>query len=195
MNLKRIKKQLEKYRGNIDSLWASKKRQVNNLKVLPNKRNDSVTFSALVKGTSTKRPRGAQFSTGIHETSVTFYGIDIANKKEKGMVPADVDGRVVYYKKPTSKDEVKLKCTCASFMFEYEHQNHLGNALVGRFRKYKRKTPPNKRPLAAKNPNPDGHDFVNPTTSGSPVGGFKGYCLHVHSLLSALNKSKLMSGK
>jgi len=75
---------------------------------------------------------------------------------------------------------------CQSYRFEYEYQNALSGRLkrvnIGSPRKYQRKTPPSIRPANPKNPNPLGHDFVNP-------GNRHGICKHIFYILHSLKRN------
>jgi hypothetical protein len=148
--------------------------------------NDSVTYSANVESEGT-----SDQSKDFYKTSIQFFGVEFGKRKStKHSVPAkDPNGKLIFHSIPsTVTNRVALKCSCDDFRFAFEKQLFDDKSLIGSFRKYKRKTPPGTRPQNPKNPNPVGHDFVNPDN-------LLGFCKHVNSLMRALNKSKFIKDK
>ena len=121
---------------------------------------------------------------------VQFFDVSFVGNKRKGFIQA---GDELWYKSLKIKaNPAKIKCSCPDFRFSFEKQNFDAKGLVGNWRRYTRKTAPKKRPTGAKNPNPDGKDFVNAPGIGNDIqpGGQPGYCKHIHSLFQALKNKR-----
>jgi hypothetical protein len=114
-----------------------------------------------------------------YRTSVQFFEVQFSETKSKFFTaPVAVAKRIMFMHPPNLKENsVKLKCECEDFRFRFEKELFDHKGLIGRFRKYIRKTP---KP-------PEGHPFVNPEEK-------MGYCKHVNSLLKSLKTSKRITG-
>lgn len=176
MLLKNMKNELKKFRPDAPKSYP--KLRVTKIESTAAFGIKSVTYKSIVK---------SEESSKKYITFVRFFDVDFSDKKdEKHQIPSKVRNILKYYgPHKVNKNRVQVKCSCEDFRFAFEYQNSLESALIGRFRKYKRKTPPPTRPSNPTNPNPLGKDFVNPDNH-------QGYCKHIHSLLLALkNNEKL----
>ena len=172
--LKQILVQMKKYRNPKD--FRSRIRTVNDFRVEAAPGIKAIAYVGRVKGNSVP----------FHNVRIQFFKIDFSEKKKEGYRAVQVRNKVLYYKIPDlKKNPVKLKSSSLSFRFEYEKQLFDRGALVGNWRRYKRKTPPPTRPARPKNPNPIGHDFVNPDN-------IPGIDITLHSFLVYLEKRKLV---
>lgn len=123
-----------------------------------------------------------------YTTTIRFHGIvATTDRRNTKHISLDQDGKTYYYEIPSVKrNPVQIKCTCSSFRFEFEKQDYDAGGLIGNWRRYKRKTRPAQRPPNARNPNPQGRDFVNALPDGGDE--IVGYCKHIHALLQLLRK-------
>lgn len=135
--------------------------------------------------------------TDMYRTTIQFFDVEykktdfkdaIKVEVEKGMILPDgyKEAKTLFMKVPTVRGSgVRMKCACPDFRFNFEKQLYDKNGLIGNWRKYKRKTPPNVRPGNPKNPNPIGADFKNPDN-------YLGMCKHLYSLLVHLKNEGLV---
>lgn len=136
----------------------------------------TLQFQAVVKPNS-------KLVKGNYTTTIRFFdvkGSEVQTNTNHDSI--EQDGKTYYYQTPSvKKNPVQIKCSCSSYRFEFEYQNYQVGALIGNWRRYKRKTPPAQRPANPKNPNPIGADFVNPAD-------LQGYCKHLNALIKLLYK-------
>jgi hypothetical protein len=126
-----------------------------------------------------------QGETANYVSTIQFTGLEFG-EEEKDSIEAKLGDKTLFFQKPLiSRNDVKLKCSCPDFRFRFEKPLFDNKGLIGNWRKYTRVTPPKTRPSNAKNPNPDGHDFVEPYITG--------YCKHISSLLWSLKTQDLIS--
>lgn len=169
--LGQLKRQLTAYGRDPNSYDA---REVVDLETtaLPGAR--AVRYRATVNGD------GDQYSTYVQFFNVSFNSARGGANTEL----VNVSGATSYHAKPSiARNPVTLKCSCQDFRFNFEKQLFDVQSLIGNWRRYKRRTPPPTRPDQPKNPNPIGHDFVNPDD-------YLGYCKHVRSLLLTLKRTR-----
>lgn len=76
--------------------------------------------------------------TDDYVTYIQFFKVDYSDTKDKDfLVPAKVEGRLKYYKKPgVSSNPVFLKCSCPDFRFKWEKSLYDNQGLLGNFRRY-----------------------------------------------------------
>lgn len=119
-----------------------------------------------------------------YRTRIRFEGVNFSDKKSDAFpVPAKVGNKLKYHELlKTGKHKVSMRCNCQSFRHEYSRQLANKGSLIGGAPNYHRLTKPLKRPVKPSNPNPFGHDFVNPNN-------LLGYCKHTRNLLRALKKA------
>lgn len=99
-------------------------------KVYP--KNKQVTFRTQV-----------QSQSGPHRYAphVQFSNMKISEEHEDGMVPVqDESGKQYYMNKADFNSSVNLKCTCSDFRHTWETELAKNGGLIGRPRKYTRKT-------------------------------------------------------
>lgn len=173
--LKQIRNQLKQYRPGAPRSYPLQR--VSKLESRAAPGINSVTYKAVVKGSGTRD----------YITFVQFFDVEFKeNKDKKFFIPVSVGENLKFHSKHSvAKNRVSLKCSCDDFRFRFEKQLFDEKALIGRFRKYVRKTPPPVRPANAKNPNPIGKDFENPDD-------YLGFCKHIWSLLNALKGSDIV---
>lgn len=190
-NLKDIKKDLKQYR-------SDKPRGYSDLKVIDFKVSKpldaidikasvgvkQITYIGAVRSEMTN-PESPDHQD-IYKVSVRFGDIvfhpEKMNKTDTAII---VNDKTYFYEVPSvGKNKVSLKCQCQNFRFDYEWQLYQDKALIGNWRRYKRLTPPAVRPANPTNPNPIGHDFVNPDN-------YLGYCKHIHNFLKVLAHPKV----
>jgi hypothetical protein len=115
-----------------------------------------------------------------YTATVRFFDVKFSPEKMNTQhADIDVNGKQLFYPIPSIKrNPCQLKCDCQDFRFSFEKQNYDAGGLVGNWRRYKRVTPPAKRPPGATNPNLQGKDFVN----AKPNGGddVPGFCKHIN---------------
>ena len=140
---------------------------------------NSLTVRSVVTGEFIREKANGSKGKRKYRTSVQFFELQFSETKSKFFsVPAKVGGKLMYHQVPNLKENsVKLKCECEDFRFRFEKELFDNKGLIGRFRKYVRKTPPP----------PEGHPFANPEE-------LMGYCKHVHSLLTSLKNAKRIKG-
>jgi hypothetical protein len=128
-----------------------------------------------------------------YKVSVIFDKMDFKDEKTSThtkSVKALGKDSLVWYKPPTPTSSVKMRCTCPDFRHSFSHQlADAGSLAVGKPTGYFRVTPaingPKdkdktfERPNRPKNPNPFGHDFVNPKDE-------VGFCKHIFRFLQVL---------
>lgn len=129
-------------------------------------------------------------SQPFHTVRIHFYNVEFVKEvpdgKENDYIPIGVKGALWYYKIPSMRSNpVRLFSTSDSYRFEYMKQNYDIRVNVGNWKRYKRITPPSKRPARPKNPNPVGKDFVNPKN-------IPGYDITIYSLIRFLLRNKLL---
>lgn len=135
-----------------------------------------------------------------YKVSILFEGISFKEEPdEQHTVPVQFRGKQYYYKIPElEKVNSRVKCMCPDARFSYEwHNAKKEKAHIGNPRTYKRVTPAKdgdlnnpstyKRPPSPKNPNPYGHDFVNPK-------GYVGFCKHIFNFKNFLRENKYARG-
>lgn len=121
----------------------------------------TVYYNASVVGQSGKTyNQTIAFSTDVSDTPkkgyVRYRGKDM--KKE------------VYYRIPSlSKDKIRVTCTCPDNLFRFSYPLSLKKALIGKWHRYKRKTP-----LP-----PKGRPSVNPKNR-------IGFCKHIYAFINTL---------
>ena len=136
---------------------------VTRIALTPAKGVKTVTYKANVKG-----------DLDIYQTMIKFFGVDFVDADGTGVDKAKFRKDTYYFKKPGRRiNEVQLKCSCSDFRFMFEKQLYDEKGLIGRWRKYKRKTPPP----------PIGRPFKNPDD-------YMGYCKHIWSFLEKLRTTK-----
>lgn len=135
--------------------------------------------------------------TDMYRTTIQFFNVIYKDEDFQGAIKVEVekgmtlpdgikDGKFLFMQVPTVRGNgVRMKCACPDFRFNFEKQLYDKNALIGNWRKYKRKTPPNVRPVKPRNPNPVGADFKNPHN-------YLGMCKHLYSLLVHLKNEGLV---
>jgi len=123
-----------------------------------------------------------------YTTTIRFFDVPLSKEKKNTQhKEVEINDITHYHPIPSLKrNPCQIKCTCKSFRFEFEKQNYDAGGLIGNWRRYQRKTPPRKRPSSAKNPNKDGHDFVNAEPNGGDT--TTGFCKHLNTLLTLLYK-------
>lgn len=106
----------------------------------------------------------------MYEAIVMFSRLALKDTKEKGYVPVqDIKTRQTYYIVPaTFNTPINIKCSCTDFRHTWETDLYKKGALVGKPRKYKRKTTywPERNPKHV-----------------------LGFCKHINAVLQVLLKS------
>ena len=159
--LESVKKDLKKLRD----FKKYKVYPVTNTAITPAKGVKTVTYKGDVKG-----------STDIYNTMIRFHNVEFVENIGSDTRKVKFRNVTYYFKNPQEKvNEVQLKCSCHDFRFMFEKQLYDEKALIGRWRKYKRRTPPP--------PHPDGRPFMNPDDH-------MGFCKHLWSFMEKLKKDK-----
>lgn len=133
---------------------------------------NAITFSALVKSESTPIK---------YKVSVQFHEVNFSKKEnELCKIPFEslIDGKLQTMFREflkVKKHPVMIKCQCSDFRHRFETEAADSDALIGRPRKYRRKTPAW----------PVGRPYANSTNK-------IGFCKHINSLLTALNEEDLL---
>lgn len=141
---------------------------------------NSVTFRGIVTGEFVRQDEdGGRAKRQKYRVAVQFFEVKFSKAKSKFFsIPAKIGKALQFRQVPNLKENtVKLKCSCPDFRFRFEKELFDNKGLIGRFRKYTRKTPPP----------PEGHPFANPDE-------LMGYCKHVHSFLVRLKDNKQIKG-
>ena len=125
-----------------------------------------------------------------YRTRIRFEGVEFGDKKDDQFtIPAKVGSKLKFHEPlDTNKHKVSLKCNCQNFRHEYATQLAKKSSLIGAAPKYNRLTRPFKRPGKPSNPNPFGHDFVNPDN-------LLGFCKHTRNLITALKSAGFFKEK
>jgi len=123
-----------------------------------------------VRGKMVKAP----LSYMVH---IQFHNVDFQEEKDAEHEEAvKVGSKTVYFRRPrVGVNPLKLKCTCQDFRFNWEKELFDNKALIGSWRKYKRKTPPP----------PEGFPYANPFE-------YMGFCKHINSFLFHLRREELI---
>jgi len=140
---------------------------------------NSVTFRGVVTGEEAREAGGGGKRKQKYRVAVQFFEVKFSESKSKFFsVPARIQGNLFYRQVPDLKENsVKMKCSCPDFRFRFEKELFDNKGLIGRFRKYTRKTPPP----------PEGFPYANPEE-------LMGYCKHIHSFLTRLKNTKRIKG-
>jgi hypothetical protein len=106
-----------------------------------------------------------------YKVTIQFHDIvfnDTPQSRVDIKIPIDDKNSIFkYIRKPSiDKNPVMLRCQCQDFRHRFEHEIAAEDGLIGRPRKYTRKTPPW----------PVGYPYANASDK-------LGYCKHIHSLL------------
>lgn len=160
---------LKKFRPGFQNSFE--RRKVGPIKKLAFPRNQELEFRANVEGAQEN-----------YVTRIRFKKIKFSDTKSKGKITAQTSaGNDVFADRPDMTNKtMEVFCSCPDFRFAFEFQLFRRGGLDRpTFRKYSRKTPPPVRPEKPKNPNPIGHDFVNPDNR-------LGFCKHLLSMINAL---------
>lgn len=128
-----------------------------------------------------------------YKVSLIIEGIKFTQKKVgKDDIAAYVGNKQMYYKPPSiDKSVVRLRCQCLDFQHRFSHELKDQKALIGRPKKYVRKTPLWTKAnwdayLAGKGDRP--YPYANAT-------GKIGFCKHIYSFVKELKKLKFVSEK
>jgi len=129
---------------------------------------NAISYSGLVKSESS--PIKYKATVQFHEVSFN----DTPTEKHKIPVKINAgDGEVTMYHEQVrvKKHPVMIKCQCEDFRHRFETEAADNDALIGRPKKYRRKTPAW----------PVGRPYANSTEK-------IGFCKHINSLIIALSK-------
>lgn len=138
------------------------KHKVTKLETLAAPGIKSLTHKAVVKG-----------STSDYLTVVQWFGVDFQENQKDGLVPVGFQKKLLFHRKPSVRqNEVKLKCSCDDFRFTFEKPLFDSKALIGTYRRYRRKT-------------------VDHPVRNQPESN--GYCKHLHSLILALKGADIIT--
>lgn len=132
----------------------------------------SLTYKGIV---NSENPKERDSKNKKLTVFIQFFNIEFKDKEdEEYNLSVMVKGKKWWYKLPKlSVNSVKLKCSCFDFRFKFEKELQDKKGLIGRFRKYKRKTPPP----------PVGRGFANPTH-------VLGFCKHMWTFTWFLKRTK-----
>lgn len=128
----------------------------------------TVYYNASVIGqTGKKYNQTVAFSTDVSDTPKRGY------VKYKGVN----DKKEFYYRIPSlSKDNIRITATCPDHLFRFSYALSLKKALIGKWHRYKRKTP-----LP-----PKGRPPVNPKN-------ILGFCKHIYAFINKLKESGMVT--
>lgn len=107
------------------------------------------------------------------------FRTDISDTPRKGYVKykGKDDKREFYYRIPSlSKDNIRLTGSCPDHLFRFSYPLSLKKALIGKWHRYKRKTPPP----------PKGRPHVNPKNR-------LGFCKHMYAFISRLREKGMVT--
>lgn len=151
---------------------------VGEIDIIPEPGLGAVSFAANIKSETDP--------SDFYRVRIRFLDVKFYNGKQANTVEVEYRGEKKYMLVPAVRvNDTQQKCACFDFRFNFEKQLYDKQALIGNWRRYKRKTPPSVRPAKPKNPNPIGHDFKNPDN-------YKGFCKHLWSLLNILKDKGLV---